>query len=59
MIPEWQYLLRSAIRWLVAALAVIAAIVLAGLLQQKNMWGWIIAYWSVLTVKNVLDLFKW
>lgn len=58
MISHAQYILQRITRWLIVGLAVIAAIVLLGLLQQKNMWGWIIAYWSVLTVKNVLDLFK-
>jgi hypothetical protein len=59
MIPESQYILRSIIRWLAVALAVIATVVLVGLLQQKNMWVWIVAYWSVLTLKTVLECFKW
>jgi hypothetical protein len=39
MISHAQYILQRVTRWLVVGLAVIAAIVLLGLLQQKNMWG--------------------
>lgn len=40
---------------LVILLAVIAAVVLAGLITGRNMWGYIIAYWAVLTIKNTID----
>lgn len=40
---------------LVILLAVIAAVVLAGLIAGRNMWGHIIAYWAVLTAKNTID----
>lgn len=41
--------------YLVILLAVIAAVVLAGLIAGRNMWGYIIAYWAVLTLKNTID----
>ena len=41
---------------LVLALMVIAAVVLVGLVRRRNMWGWIIAYWAVLTVRNAVSL---
>lgn len=40
---------------LVLALAAIALIVCAGLAAGRNMWSWIVAYWAVLTVKNIVD----
>lgn len=43
---------------LVILLAVIAAVVLAGLIAGRNMWGCIIAYWAVLTVKNAIDAIR-
>lgn len=41
---------------LIILLAIIAAIVAYGLHKKQLMWRWIVAYWIVLTVKNVLDL---
>lgn len=43
---------------LVILLAVIAAVVLAGLIAGRNMWGYIIAYWAVLTAKNTIDAIR-
>lgn len=43
---------------LVIALALIAAIVFIGLVAEKNMWAWIVTYWAVLTIKNILDYFR-
>ena len=40
---------------LVIVLAAIAGIVLYGLVKKRNMWVWIIAYWAVLTLKNIAD----
>ena len=40
---------------LIIVLAVIAAIVAAGLYKKRNMWPWIIAYWITLTIKNIID----
>ena len=40
---------------LVIVLAAIAGIVLYGLVKKRNMWIWIIAYWAVLTLKNIAD----
>ncbi len=37
-------------------LALIAAIVTLGQGSKKNMWPWIVLYWCVLTVKNVVDM---
>ena len=37
-------------------LLIISLIVFIGLLRKRNMWGWIVCYWLVLTVKNLLDL---
>lgn len=42
----------------IIALAAIALIVYCGIVQKKNMWGWICFYWAVLTVKNVLDVIR-
>lgn len=41
---------------LIFLLGIDAAIVLAGLLCQKNMWAFIIVYWFILTIKNFTDL---
>ena len=41
---------------LVLALMLIAAVVLVGLVRRRNMWGWIVAYWAVLTVRNAVTL---
>ena len=41
---------------LVLALMLIAAVVLVVLVRRRNMWGWIIAYWAVLTVRNAVSL---
>lgn len=40
---------------LVLALAAIALTVCAGLAARRNMWPWIVAYWAVLTAKNIVD----
>ena len=40
---------------LVAVLAAIALTVCAVLAAGRNMWPWIVAYWAVLTVKNIVD----
>ena len=40
---------------LVIVLAAIAGILLYGLAKKRNMWVWIIAYWAVLTLKNIAD----
>lgn len=39
---------------LALALMVIAAVVFVGLARRRNMWGWIVAYWAVLTVRNAV-----
>ncbi len=49
---------------LVLLLALIAAIVSAmqyvnGKRNHRIMWGFIVAYWVVLTIKNVCDLIRW
>lgn len=49
----WFYLFDAA---LVMALMLIAAVVLVGLVRRRNMWGWIIAYWAVLTVRNAVTM---
>lgn len=40
---------------LILLLGIDAAIVFAGLLQQRNMWAFIVAYWLILTAKNFVD----
>lgn len=40
---------------LVLALAAIALTVCAGLDAGRNMWPWIVGYWAVLTIKNIVD----
>lgn len=37
-------------------LAVISFIVMAGIAEKRNMWGWILAYWCVLYLKNYVDV---
>ena len=39
----------------VLLLLAIALRVLVGLLAGQSMWGWIAAYWAVLTGKNAVD----
>ena len=41
--------------WCVIALMSIAWTVFIGLLNQDNMWPYIVAYWLVLTIKNLAD----
>lgn len=40
---------------LVLALAAIAMTVCAGLAAGRVMWLWIVGYWAVLTIKNIVD----
>lgn len=40
---------------MVLVLAAIALIVCAGLAAGVSMWPWIVAYWAVLTAKNITD----
>lgn len=37
-------------------LAVLSAIVANGLIAGYSMWPWIVAYWIMLTMKNMLDV---
>lgn len=37
-------------------LALISYIVMAGISEKRNMWGWIFAYWCVLFLKNFVDI---
>lgn len=39
----------------VFGLMLIASVVAIGLAKRRNMWKWIIAYWMLLTIKNVID----
>ena len=39
-------------QWL---LWIISSVVAIGLSKHYNMWGWIVAYWSVLAFKNMSD----
>ena len=55
MNPDWKIYLDATKRLLVLVLTIIAGVVLNGLLNGANMCGWIIAYWTILTVKNLLD----
>lgn len=40
---------------LVLALAAIALTVCEGLAAGVSMWPWIVGYWAVLTIKNIVD----
>ncbi len=40
---------------MVLVLAAIALIVCAGLAAGRVMWPWIVGYWDVLTIKNIVD----
>jgi len=33
-----------------------AANVAYGLFKKRNMWVWIVVYWTILTCKNLVDL---
>lgn len=39
-------------------LALIAGIVAVGLWRKKNMWAVIVLYWAVLTMKNIVEVFR-
>lgn len=43
----------------VFGLMTVAAVVAIGLMRKRNMWKWIIAYWILLTVKNLCDYMGW
>lgn len=43
---------------LIVLLIIIAARVAIGLMYKCNMWRWIIAYWVVLTLKNLADFIR-
>jgi len=36
-------------------LMILSAIVCVGLILRKNMWPFVVVYWFVLTMKNMLD----
>lgn len=38
-------------------LCIIAVAVVTFLTIGRNTWGWIIAYWIVLSMKNIFDLY--
>ena len=40
---------------MIIILAIIAAVVATGLLAGLVMYPWIVAYWLVLTAKNIMD----
>lgn len=40
---------------LIIILAIIAAVVATGLIAGYTMQAWIVSYWLVLTMKNVVD----
>ena len=40
---------------LVLALAAIALTGCAVMISGRNMWPWIVGYWAVLTIKNIVD----
>lgn len=48
--------IRCATQALICALIALAAIVAYRVRRRKSTWGWILAYWIVLTIKNLLDL---
>lgn len=48
--------IRCATQALICALIALAAIVAYRVRRRKSTWGWILAYWIVLTVKNLLEL---
>ena len=37
-------------------LYIISLMVYLGTTNKENMWSWIVAYWAVLTFKNMIDL---
>lgn len=37
------------------ALGIIAGIVAYGIYKKENMWQWIFAYWTLLTVKYIVE----
>lgn len=43
-------------QFIVFLLLIDAANVGYGLFRKRNMWGWIVLYWIILTCKNLVDL---
>ena len=37
-------------------LLIISAVVLVRLIRKRNAWGWIVAYWAVLVMRNLLEV---
>jgi len=48
-------MIRRITKAMILLLAVIAAVVATGLIGGRSMWAWIVAYWIVLTCKNIVD----
>ena len=44
--------------YLILLLMVDAAVVFFGLTKKKNMWPFIVVYWLILTIKNMIDFVK-
>ena len=47
--------MKSVQKMLILTLAIIAAAVATGMIMGFSMWAWIVAYWIVLTGKNLVD----
>ena len=47
--------MKKASQALVLLLMIDAAWVAWGLAQNRIMWGWIVGYWVILTIKNLVD----
>ena len=57
------YRLYNVVKQMISQILIIflmldAAWVAYGLARKRNMWHWIVAYWIILTLKNLADYFK-
>lgn len=47
--------LKRLVNTLTTILAILSALVAVGLIAKYSMWPFIVAYWCVLTLKNIID----
>lgn len=58
MRSQRQRLLREALIIFNIVLAILSGLIAIGLWLEDFMWPWIVSYWMVLTVKNILEIYK-
>lgn len=55
---QQQRILRRVLILFNVILALLAGLIAIGLWLEDFMWPWIVSYWMVLTVKNILEIYK-